>query len=90
VAVQADGKILAAGSTGPVGKEHFALARYQSDGTLDRTFGANGRVRTALAPRNDLALQFALEPDGKIVAVGAGGGDSHGRSGARRVCKGFR
>ncbi|MDL2357579.1 MAG: delta-60 repeat domain-containing protein, partial [Pseudomonadota bacterium] len=35
VAVQADGKILVAGSS----ESDFALARYNSDGSLDSSFG---------------------------------------------------
>src|SRR5262249_42678580 len=47
VAVQADGKILAAGVAGFNGVANFALARYNSDGTLDASFGSGGLVTTA-------------------------------------------
>src|SRR5438552_18493108 len=39
VAIQADGKILVAGSAGPGGSQEFALARYNANGSLDATFG---------------------------------------------------
>src|SRR5438132_8434267 len=39
VAIQADGKILVAGSAGPGGSQEFALARYTLSGSLDATFG---------------------------------------------------
>ena len=40
VAIQSDGKIVAAGyATDPSSRNYFALARYNSDGTLDTTFG---------------------------------------------------
>src|SRR5947199_278994 len=42
VAIQANGKIVAAGSAG----QKFALARYNRDGTLDSTFGGDGKVTT--------------------------------------------
>jgi uncharacterized delta-60 repeat protein len=46
VARQRDGKIVAAGSAGG----DFAVARYMADGTLDQSFGADGRVTTPLGP----------------------------------------
>jgi uncharacterized delta-60 repeat protein len=74
VAVQPDGKIVAAGTaeTSPGGFD-FALVRYNADGTLDRTFGANGIVTADLGTFDDVANAIALQPDGKIVAVGDSG-----------------
>src|SRR5215475_7537628 len=46
VAVQPDGKILAAGVAAFNGVADFALARYNSDGTLDTSFGTSGKVTT--------------------------------------------
>jgi uncharacterized delta-60 repeat protein len=69
VALQPDGKIIAVGRSGPGGGgDNFALARYQSNGTLDTTFGGDGRVTTVEAPGEIYAI--ALQPDGKIVAAG--------------------
>ena len=75
VALQPDGKIVAAGyafdpSETPTGLRHgFALARYQPDGTLDTTFGEDGRVITDV--RNAAVIYaVALQPDGKIVVAG--------------------
>jgi len=65
-ALQADGKIVAAGMTGA----NFALARYNSNGALDGTFGTGGKVITDIAGMNDIALGVAVRSDGKIVAVG--------------------
>jgi uncharacterized delta-60 repeat protein len=52
VAIQADGKIVAVGGTGmyTVGGDdnNFALARYKPDGSLDPSFGSDGRVATQL------------------------------------------
>jgi uncharacterized delta-60 repeat protein len=71
VAVQPDGKIVAAGvaQTSPIDFD-FALVRYNPDGTLDHSFGANGIVTTDLGTLNDVANAVAIQPDGKIVAVG--------------------
>src|SRR6478672_2360228 len=45
VALQADGKIVAAGTD----SAHFALARYGTDGALDATFGTGGVATTTFA-----------------------------------------
>jgi len=68
-ALQPDGKIVVAGVAyiGP-GRD-FALARYNSDGTLDATFGTAGQVLTDFT-RDDAAFSLAIQPDGKILAAG--------------------
>jgi uncharacterized delta-60 repeat protein len=77
VALQADGKIVVAGGVFDAGVEHarFALARYNLDGSLDDTFGRDGRV-TAPVSRRGRAFAVAIQADGKIVAGGGpvGGG----------------
>ncbi|WP_457353104.1 delta-60 repeat domain-containing protein [Roseateles sp. P5_D6] len=80
VAVQADGKILVAGSSdqGASGYD-FALARYNADGTLDTTFGSGGRVTTSFGNGADKAYALLLQPDGKIVL---GGDSSQGANGS--------
>ena len=70
MAVQADGRIVVVGTAG---RTKFALARYNSDGTLDRTFGVNGKVRTDFTSGFDSATGVAIQTDGKIVAVGQAG-----------------
>jgi uncharacterized delta-60 repeat protein len=70
LAVQPDGKIVAAGRSW----QGFALARYERDGTLDREFGRRGRVRTSFRDGAE-AFDVALQPDGKIVVAGIGDGD---------------
>ena len=48
----------------------FVVARYTANGTPDRTFGSQGSVRTPVgAPLADVAIQ----PDGRILAVGGSG-----------------
>jgi uncharacterized delta-60 repeat protein len=78
VELQSDGKIVAAGGSGAFGSEDFTLVRYRNDGKPDESFGSNGRVRTSVAPNDDEVLKVALQRDGKIVAVGAGGDGSQG------------
>jgi uncharacterized delta-60 repeat protein len=71
VAVQTDGKIVAAGGYGP-----FEVARYNTDGSLDASFGTNGITSTSLAQQ---AQAVKIEADGKIVVAGFGA-DSGGRN----------
>jgi len=73
VAIQPDGGIVAVGqitvmANSPDGAD-FALARYTHDGKLDPSFGSGGIVTTDIGD-NDDALAVALQPDGRIVAVG--------------------
>ena len=74
VAIQPDGKIVAAGltfiSTNDGASYDFALTRYNADGSLDPTFDADGKVTTDFGNDTDQALAVAIQPDGKIVAVG--------------------
>ena len=69
VAVQSDGKILAAGYGGTGGND-FALARYNVNGSLDTSFDSDGKVTTDFGGL-DYIQSVAIQSDGKIVAVGA-------------------
>jgi uncharacterized delta-60 repeat protein len=64
-----DGKIVIA-VRGPSTSNHFQLARYNHDGTIDTTFGSNGIVSTVIGS-NSAIYGLALQSDGKIVAVGS-------------------
>ena len=70
VAVAPDGRILAAG-TAPIqgGGNDFGLARINSDGSLDGTFGSGGKTTTRFEG-SDQIFAVVMQPDGKIVAVG--------------------
>ena len=71
VALQSDGKIVAAGVAGggPTGAD-IALARYNADGSLDPSFGAGGKVVTDFNSTNEGADGLAIQPDGRLVVVG--------------------
>jgi uncharacterized delta-60 repeat protein len=74
MAIQPDGKIVLAGYGGnQYSGAEFALARYNSDGSLDSTFGASGKVTTDLFGQVDAAYAAALQPDGRIVLAGFSG-----------------
>jgi len=70
--IQADGKIVAGGwAKDAAGNLDFALARYNSNGSLDTTYGSNGRVLTDFAGSDDAIYRMRMLPDGRVLAVGA-------------------
>lgn len=71
VAAQPDGKIIAAGMKSSLTQD-FALVRYNSNGSLDGTFGSGGKVSTDISG-HDIAFSLILQPNGKIVATGIAG-----------------
>lgn len=73
VAVQNDGKIVAAGFGRFGGQDDFVIYRYTDNGNLDSTFGINGRVNTDFFNLHDDAFAVLIQPDGKIVAAGVSG-----------------
>ena len=66
VAVQSDGKIVAVGNAGQV---DFAVARYNTDGSLDTSFDGDGKIVTQIGSSSG-AFSVAIQMDGKIVAAG--------------------
>jgi uncharacterized delta-60 repeat protein len=96
--VQPDGTILLIGS-GPRGKglaPAFCIARYQSDGKIDSSFGDHGIVKTIFSNGGDWAGAVALQPDGRIVLVGGangniiGGGDDEETIGGTDISNSIR
>jgi uncharacterized delta-60 repeat protein len=71
--IQPDGKIVVEGKTGSLTASDFLLVRYNSDGTLDTSFGTNGKVVTDLGNSADTATGIARQIDGKAVVVGTSG-----------------
>ncbi len=65
-----DGRLVAAGVTRRGGAGDFALVRYDGDGALDGTFGAEGAMTTDFGG-DDVANGLLLTPAGDIVAVGS-------------------
>jgi uncharacterized delta-60 repeat protein len=71
IAIQPDRKIVALGYTQPSGSSDFAIARYNTEGSLDTAFGNNGLVTTDFQFNNDdWGYGVVLQSDGKIVAAG--------------------
>lgn len=72
VAIQADGKIIGAGMDYEENGQmdyHTFLVRYNANGSIDNSFGINGKVRTMVGQK-DIAYAIAIQPDGKIVIAG--------------------
>ena len=73
VATQPDGKILVAGSSISAGNSRgLMVVRYDTDGSLDNTFGTSGMVVTVVPGGGGYQsiADIAVQPDGKIVAAG--------------------
>jgi uncharacterized delta-60 repeat protein len=82
IVVQSDGKILVAGSSKNGTHWDFALARYNSDGSLDTSFGSNGRLTTDIGTEggfgsggqknsHDYAADMKISATGKIYVAGS-------------------
>lgn len=65
IALQTNGKIVVVGLAG----QDFGVVRYNSDGTLDTSFGTAGTIVTHISGF-DIAEALIIQPDGKIVAAG--------------------
>ena len=66
-ALQADGKIVAAGFANA---HDVAVARWNADGTLDNTFGTGGKVQITFGSPDATAWTVTIQPDGKVLIGG--------------------
>lgn len=77
-ALQPDGKIVIVGVSNLSGQSEgfkdFAIARLNTDGTLDKTFGNGGKVKTnfpwVVSTAADTAYSLIIQPDGKLMVGG--------------------
>jgi uncharacterized delta-60 repeat protein/LPXTG-motif cell wall-anchored protein len=69
MAVQPDGKIIVAGGIWLSNRWIIAMARYDTDGTLDTSFGTAGTTTTDLNADSN-GYSVAIQPDGKIIVAG--------------------
>jgi uncharacterized delta-60 repeat protein len=73
IAALPDGNVIAGGIIyGTAGLPRpFGIARFLSNGTLDPTFGAGGKVTTLVPAINGVGVaSIRVQPDGRIVVVG--------------------
>ncbi len=66
----ADGRIIAGGTASNGTNRDFALARYNTDGSLDTSFDGDGKLLTPVGAGEDYLQEIVVQPDGKIVAAG--------------------
>jgi uncharacterized delta-60 repeat protein len=71
-ALQPDGKILIVGYSHDLSylQNDSNMVRYQSNGTLDTTFGTGGKVTMGFDSTNDESNILLIQPDGKLLAIG--------------------
>jgi uncharacterized delta-60 repeat protein len=74
ITIQSDGNIVAVGVSGQNAQNtngNFGLIRLNPDGTIDDTFGLNGKVVTDISNgHNDVAFSVKEQNDGKLVVSG--------------------
>ncbi|MGO3182770.1 MAG: T9SS type A sorting domain-containing protein [Aequorivita sp.] len=68
--VQDDGKILVAGNAGTTSTLQMTIARYNTDGSLDSSFGQSGTLRFMVGPLKSFIMDLVQQPDGKILIGG--------------------
>lgn len=71
IALQPDGRIVAAGFNYPQNYYDIALARYNADGSLDTSFGNSGLILDSISSKHDSLNAVAIQQDGKILAAGS-------------------
>lgn len=76
LARQPDGKLVLVGMCVTSVTSHYCAVRLLSDGTLDQTFGIGGKVISEVTANGGIARAVVLQPDGKLVLVGACNGVS--------------
>jgi uncharacterized delta-60 repeat protein len=75
IAVQSDFRIVAAGYAYRGKNLEFAIARYDTNGTLDASFGVNGIITTKIDTGDNSIRSLIIQPDGKLVVAGYSGCD---------------
>lgn len=70
MAIQMDGKIVLAGHSNTGSNYDLAILRYNTDGSLDSSFGLGGKVTLAVGGGNDFGEAVVVQPDGKILVAG--------------------
>ncbi|MCX7788451.1 MAG: hypothetical protein N2442_12240, partial [Spirochaetes bacterium] len=74
VANLSDGNILVGGYLKNGSSYDFALIRYKQDGSIDMSFGQEGKVITSIQTGDDRANKILIQSDGKIILVGYSSG----------------
>jgi uncharacterized delta-60 repeat protein len=86
MSIQKDGKIIVTGATFS-GKLDTYLARYNQNGTLDSSFGNNGKVINSFSSGDDVSQSLVIQSDDKVVIGGYE--DTHSPTGVDFVFRRF-
>jgi uncharacterized delta-60 repeat protein len=70
IAVQEDGKMVVAAEISSDTAQDFGMVRYNTNGSLDTSFGSGGFVTTDFFGFRDFARAVAIQQDGKILVGG--------------------
>jgi uncharacterized delta-60 repeat protein len=70
ILLQSDGKIVAIGEAYGGSSFEFSAARFNTNGTLDASFGTDGKAVIPIDNLNDFGHDAVLQADGKIVIAG--------------------
>jgi uncharacterized delta-60 repeat protein len=68
--VLSNGKILSAGYISAGTTNNFGIGRFNTNGTLDTTFGTSGKTSVDFAGKNDIAVDLTVDAAGKILVCG--------------------
>lgn len=71
LAIQYDGKLIVAGYSKIENSFDFILVRYNTNGSIDDSFGVNGKITTSFGDENDFGNDISIMKDGRIVVVGS-------------------
>jgi uncharacterized delta-60 repeat protein len=70
--IQNDGRIVVAGMAIPdSGIFHFSTARFNTNGTIDTTYGDDGKVFTDVGKSDAIVHSMTIQTDGKIIVAGS-------------------
>ncbi len=70
VHILGDGKILVAGDADGIWNRDLAVARFNSDGSLDNSFSYDGFVTKNMGSGYDYVTDAVLQPNGRLVVAG--------------------
>lgn len=71
LALLQNGGFIAAGTTYQGPTTEIALAKYKSNGSLDSSFGINGKIVSLFGETSISATNILLQPDGKMIVMGS-------------------
>lgn len=74
VAIETSGKIVVAGYSQTGSENEFAVVRYNSNGTLDTSYGFGGKMVVDVSSGSDTANAIALDSSGRAVLAGESNG----------------